>query len=58
MDSSCRFEDSFAQERVLAGFDGTACEQITSLRGLYHSTVRQNCDVDQPRNLAKSVTVE
>ena len=24
----------------------------------YHIAVRQGCDVDQPRNLAKSVTVE
>lgn len=24
----------------------------------YHITVRRGCDVDQPRNLAKSVTVE
>jgi glucosamine--fructose-6-phosphate aminotransferase (isomerizing) len=24
----------------------------------YHSAVRRGCDVDQPRNLAKSVTVE
>jgi len=24
----------------------------------YHVAVRRGCDVDQPRNLAKSVTVE
>jgi glutamine---fructose-6-phosphate transaminase (isomerizing) len=24
----------------------------------YHIAVRRGCDVDQPRNLAKSVTVE
>ena len=24
----------------------------------YHISVRRGCDVDQPRNLAKSVTVE
>jgi glucosamine--fructose-6-phosphate aminotransferase (isomerizing) len=24
----------------------------------YHVAVRKGCDVDQPRNLAKSVTVE
>ena len=24
----------------------------------YHTAVRRGCDVDQPRNLAKSVTVE
>jgi len=24
----------------------------------YHSAVRRGCDIDQPRNLAKSVTVE
>jgi glucosamine--fructose-6-phosphate aminotransferase (isomerizing) len=24
----------------------------------YHLAVRRGCDVDQPRNLAKSVTVE
>jgi len=24
----------------------------------YHIAVRRNCDVDKPRNLAKSVTVE
>jgi glucosamine--fructose-6-phosphate aminotransferase (isomerizing) len=24
----------------------------------YHVSVRRGCDVDQPRNLAKSVTVE
>ncbi len=24
----------------------------------YHMAVRRGCDVDQPRNLAKSVTVE
>jgi glucosamine--fructose-6-phosphate aminotransferase (isomerizing) len=24
----------------------------------YHAALRRGCDVDQPRNLAKSVTVE
>ena len=24
----------------------------------YHCAVRRGCDIDQPRNLAKSVTVE
>ena len=28
------------------------------LLAAYHIAVRRGCDVDQPRNLAKSVTVE
>ena len=33
--------------------------EVVSLQLLaYHIAVRRGCDVDQPRNLAKSVTVE
>jgi glucosamine--fructose-6-phosphate aminotransferase (isomerizing) len=32
--------------------------EVVPLQLAYHIAVRRGCDVDQPRNLAKSVTVE
>jgi glucosamine 6-phosphate synthetase-like amidotransferase/phosphosugar isomerase protein len=36
----------------------TALEIVPLQLLAYHIAVRRGCDVDQPRNLAKSVTVE
>ena len=39
--------------------ESTDNSEIVPLQLLaYHIAVRRGCDVDQPRNLAKSVTVE
>ena len=43
----------------LAGATPTHPPEVVPLQLLaYHIAVRRGCDVDQPRNLAKSVTVE
>ena len=52
--------------KAAASLEVPACEELLSpllvslpLQLLaYHLAVRRGCDVDQPRNLAKSVTVE
>jgi glucosamine--fructose-6-phosphate aminotransferase (isomerizing) len=58
--------DRSLEGKVAAQFNVPACEELLSpllvsvpLQLLaYHIAVKRGCDVDQPRNLAKSVTVE
>lgn len=44
---------------------GSCCDSLSSFQGIvplqlmsYYTALQRNCDVDKPRNLAKSVTVE
>jgi glucosamine--fructose-6-phosphate aminotransferase (isomerizing) len=58
--------DRSLEGKVAAQFSVPACEELLSpllvsvpLQLLaYHIAIKRGCDVDQPRNLAKSVTVE
>ena len=55
IDECCRPRDRHsARARTAVADSGIVPLQLLA----YHIAVRRGCDVDQPRNLAKSVTVE
>jgi glucosamine 6-phosphate synthetase-like amidotransferase/phosphosugar isomerase protein len=45
---------SIVRQFTSSHLEGYLAEELLA----YHIAVRRGCDVDQPRNLAKSVTVE
>jgi len=62
---ACEGDDEVAKMADHVIRIGTTCDlllpilEVVPLQLLaYHIAVRRGCDVDQPRNLAKSVTVE
>jgi len=53
-----RFSDHIIEIPPTSDLLGPILEIVPLQLLAYHIAVRRGCDVDQPRNLAKSVTVE
>jgi glucosamine--fructose-6-phosphate aminotransferase (isomerizing) len=60
-----RFREHFDEDDTLITVDGKISDDLSLISGAvalqllsYHTAVKRGCEVDKPRNLAKSVTVE